>query len=118
MLKCSRSTVPLISHLLHVPQCDGLGLVAGVASALPGVSFGPGNSCWGLGQAVEQGHLLSQTQGAQVRLFLALTLALTLILVLALTLEVALYWGIPFVAWSFLVILHLMRLPDCGTMLS
>lgn len=68
----------LLSYLLHVSKGDGLRLVAGVVPAASSVPSGSGNPAGGLGQPVEQSHLLSQAQRAEVRLLLAWTWLLSL----------------------------------------
>lgn len=68
----------LLSYLLHVSKGDGLRLVAGVVPAASSVPSGSGNPAGGLGQPVEQSHLLNQAQRAEVRLLLAWTRLLSL----------------------------------------
>lgn len=55
------------SYLLHVSEGDGLRLVAGVVPAVSRVPSGSGDPGGRLSQSVEQSHLLSQAQRAQVR---------------------------------------------------
>lgn len=86
-LLCVFSSVLLLSYLLHVSQCDWLSLVATVGPALARVPSGSSHSGGRLSQTVEQRHLLSQAEGAEVRLLLTLALALALLLVLILTLD-------------------------------
>lgn len=67
-----------MSYLLHISKGDGLCLVAGVAPAVPSVPSGSGNPGGRLSQSVEQSHLFSQAQRAQVRFLLTWTGLLSL----------------------------------------
>lgn len=98
-------------YLLHVSQCDGLGLVASVGPALACPPSGVGNPGGWLSQSVEQRHLFCQTEGAEVRLVLTLTLTLTLVLALALALVFPLHCGHWLRALDLLGILRLPHLP-------
>lgn len=69
---CLRLCLCISQYLFHLSQGDGLGLVAGVAPALPGVSPGPGHLAGRLRQAVEECHLFGQAEGAEVGLLRAL----------------------------------------------
>lgn len=55
---------------LHLSLGDGLSLKPGVGPALAGVSSGPLGALarCGLSEAVEEGHLLCQGEGGEVRL--------------------------------------------------
>lgn len=59
-----------MSYLLHISKGDGLRLVAGVVPAVSSVPSGSGDPGGRLSQSVEQSHLFSQAQRAQVRLLL------------------------------------------------
>ena len=55
-------------YLLHLPLGDGLSLKAGVGPALAGVPSGLRALCCLMSEAIEEGHLLCQGEGGQVRL--------------------------------------------------
>lgn len=69
----TRPQFQLMSYLLHIAKGDGLRLVAGVVPAVSSVPSDFGNPGGRLSQSVEQSHLLSQAQRAQVRFLLTWT---------------------------------------------